>query len=176
MRFILIVAAIFIAAVGLFSGPLGWLLAAVVPDAVETANAEARRNTTAARERIARESKYDSELNRLRYTTERAAYAYTVAPCNAKHKADLVAAVTSYGKAFIARTGCTALSCSREKLQIDAAAFDTSHDRKVWRAVEDAFSHGGISAADFPMGRELAMFGLVESKPGRACAGGTRVR
>src|SRR5687767_12640178 len=63
-----------------------------------------------------RTSAYDTDLNRLRHTTMQAAYAFMVQPCDPKNKARFVEATTDYAKAFISRTNCTLLSCSREKI------------------------------------------------------------
>lgn len=106
-------------------------------------------------------SAYDTELNRLRYNTLQAAYAHSVIPCDPKNKMRFVQAVTDYAKAFVARTNCGLLSCSRDKLAAAAAAFDTAEDRKVQDAIRDAFSRGRVTAADFPVGRELTMFGVI---------------
>src|SRR5688572_25453870 len=112
MRFFVFVAIAFVAAFGGISGFMG---GGFVPMRSQPAVAERTpakpaslpdRRSDAARNHETTKSYYDSDLNRLRTTAQQASYAYSVAPCNPKIKADLVAAVTAYAKAFIARTGC----------------------------------------------------------------------
>jgi hypothetical protein len=125
----------------------------------------------------ARQSAYDPDLNRLRHTTMQATYAFMVSPCDDKNKARLIEAATDYAKAFIARTNCSLLSCSRDKLEAAGAAFDTREDRKVQGALSEAFARGGIGAADFPVGRQMAMLGIIgPDSNNNHCAGGVQTR
>jgi hypothetical protein len=147
--------------------------------AVETARAsqqsgQGTRQTLEAQTRV---SAYDTDLNRLRHTTMQAAYAYMVAPCDPRNKSRFVEATTDYAKAFISRTSCSLLSCSRDKIAAAGAAFNTDEDRRVQRAIEEAFSRGGISASDFPVGRQMAMLGFIGSdSPNNYCSGGVQTR
>lgn len=125
----------------------------------------------------ARQSAYDTDLNRLRHTTLQAAYAFMVQPCDAKNKARFIEATTDYAKAFISRTNCSLLSCSREKIAAAGAAFNTDEDQKVQRAIEQAFARGGVSASDFPVGRQMAMLGFIgPDSTENYCSGGVQTR
>jgi hypothetical protein len=124
-----------------------------------------------------RASAYDTDLNRIRHTTLQAAYAFMVAPCDPKNKARFIQATTDYAKAFISRTNCSLLSCSRDKLVATGAAFNTAEDQKVQRAIEEAFARGGVSASDFPVGRQMAMLGLIgPDNTTNSCVGGVQTR
>lgn len=145
----------------------------------ETARAP-QQMSKAARQSLedqTRLSAYDTDLNRLRHTTLQASYAYMVQPCDPKNKARFVEATSAYVKAFISRTNCSLLSCSREKIAMAGAAFNTEEDARVQRAIEEAFSRGGVSASDFPVGRQMAMLGLIgPDNAANSCVGGVRTR
>ena len=97
----------------------------------------------------------DSQLDRIRMEAVQAANAYTLAPCGETTKANLIAAVSAYTKAWQKKMDCPRpqnmlMFCSDERLKEVAATFSTPLDIRVKAALHEAFEQRGIIKADFP--------------------------
>jgi len=97
----------------------------------------------------------DSKLDAIRMEALQAANAYTQSPCGETTKANLIAAVTAYARAWQKRMDCPRpanmlMFCGDEKLKKVAATFSTPLDIRVKAALNEAFEQRGIVKADFP--------------------------
>ena len=97
----------------------------------------------------------DSKLDAIRMEALQAANAYAQSPCGETTKANLIAAVTAYARAWQKKMDCPRpanmlMFCSDEKLKKVAATFSTPLDIQVKSALEAAFDQRGIVKADFP--------------------------
>jgi hypothetical protein len=97
----------------------------------------------------------DTKRNAIRMDTLQAANAYAMSPCDATMKANLIAALSSYTRAWQATLGCKRnflgqLICSDQKFKEAADSVGTPLDRRVKTALEAAFEQKGIVTADFP--------------------------
>jgi hypothetical protein len=97
----------------------------------------------------------DAKRNAIRMETLQAANAYAMSPCDETMKANLVAALTAYTRAWQAKLGCKPnflgqLICSDQKFKEAADSVTTPLDSRVKTALEAAFAQKGIVTADFP--------------------------
>jgi hypothetical protein len=97
----------------------------------------------------------DTKRNAIRMDTLQAANAYAMSPCDTTMKANLIAALSSYTRAWQATLGCKRnflgqLICSDQKFKEAADSVGTPLDRRVKTALEAAFEQKGIVTADFP--------------------------
>jgi hypothetical protein len=97
----------------------------------------------------------DTKRNAIRMDTLQAANAYAMSPCDTTMKANLIAALSTYTRAWQATLGCKRnflgqLICSDQKFKEAAGSVDTPLDRRVKTALEAAFEQKGIVTADFP--------------------------
>jgi hypothetical protein len=96
----------------------------------------------------------DGELDAIRMEALRAANAYKLSPCGETTKADLIAAVTAYARAWQKKLDCPRptnmlMFCGDEKLKKVAATFSTPLDIHAREALHEAFDQRGIVKADF---------------------------
>ena len=101
----------------------------------------------------------DPALDSIRLDTLQAANAYALSPCDKTMKANLVAALTAYTRAWQRVLSCTSslMFCSEDNRRRAAATFSTSLDKRVKEAVEKAFEQKGIVKADFPSSVQFDM-------------------
>lgn len=97
----------------------------------------------------------DQALDSVRMEALQAANAYTLSPCGETTKANLIAAVTGYARAWQKKMDCPRpgnmlMFCGDEKLKKVAATFSTPLDIRVKAALQEAFEQKGIVKADFP--------------------------
>jgi hypothetical protein len=97
----------------------------------------------------------DTKRNAIRMDTLQAANAYAMSPCDTTMKANLIAALSTYTRAWQSTLGCKRnflgqLICSDQKFKEAADSVDTPLDRRVKTALEAAFEQKGIVTADFP--------------------------
>jgi hypothetical protein len=97
----------------------------------------------------------DAKRNAIRMDTLQAAGAYAMSPCDESVKANFVAAVSAYTRAWQTTLGCKPnflgqLICSDEQFKKAADSVTTPLDRRVKTALEAAFEQKGIVTADFP--------------------------
>ena len=101
------------------------------------------------------QSDNDPKLDKIRMEALQAANAYTLSPCGEITKANLIAAVTAYTRAWQKKMDCPRplnmlMFCSDQKLKEVAATFSTPLDIRVRAALHEAFEQRGIVKADFP--------------------------
>lgn len=97
----------------------------------------------------------DAKLDRIRLEALQAANAYTLSPCGDTTKANLIAAISAYTRAWQKKMDCPRpqnmlMYCSDQKLKEVAATFSTPLDIRVKAALHEAFEQRGIIKADFP--------------------------
>jgi hypothetical protein len=93
------------------------------------------------------------ERDDLRLDLLQASNAYSLSPCDATMKKNLVEALTRYVNAWAEMSGCKSIFCGGgddRKREAAAAAFKTPADVRVHEAVRDAINKGGIGKNDFP--------------------------
>ena len=116
--------------------------------------------TAKAQERKAWESEQtaqsdgDPKLDAIRLDALQAASAYAMSPCDDTMKANLIAALTAYTRAWQAKLNCARpggmlMFCSDEKLKSASETFHTPLDKRVQDALATAFDQKGIVKADF---------------------------
>ncbi len=112
-----------------------------------------------------------SPRDKLRLAALQASEEYVLAPCERTAKANLIAAVGAYAKAWQDVMGCSPGGCDLEKLNAAAAAFSTPLDTRVREAVDAAFDKRGISIDDFPPPLRINVAMLVRGRgdSGAAC-------
>jgi hypothetical protein len=101
------------------------------------------------------QSDNDSKLDQIRMEALQAANAYSLSPCGETVKANLIAAVTAYTRAWQKKLDCPRpqnmlVLCGDQKLKDVAATFSTPLDIRVQAALHEAFEQKGIVRADFP--------------------------
>jgi hypothetical protein len=101
------------------------------------------------------QSDKDPKLDPIRMDALQAGTAYAMSPCDKTMKANLIAAVTAYTRAWQQRIDCPRpqnmlMFCSDKKVQEVADTFSTPLDKRVQGALEKAFDQKGIVKADFP--------------------------
>ena len=101
------------------------------------------------------QSDKDPRLDSIRLDALQAANAYAMAPCGETVKANLIAAVSAYARAWQQKLDCPRplnmlMFCGDKKLQEVAATFSTPLDIRVKAALSEAFEQRGIVKADFP--------------------------
>jgi hypothetical protein len=119
----------------------------------------------------------NAERDKLRLDLLQASTAYHMSPCDDTMKKNLVAALSSYVKAWSDMAFCKpgvggCPSSSDERLDTAAAAFKTPADANVHRALREAIRQGGISREDFPnaIRRHVFLFGgSPPDEPEAAC-------
>jgi hypothetical protein len=97
----------------------------------------------------------DSRLDAIRLDALQAGTAYAMSPCDDTMKANLIAAVTAYARAWQQRLDCPRplnmlMFCGDKKLKEVAATFSTPLDIRVKAALGEAFDQRGVVKADFP--------------------------
>jgi hypothetical protein len=97
----------------------------------------------------------DAKLDRIRLEALQAANAYTMSPCGEATKANLIAAISDYTRAWQKKMDCPRpqnmlMFCSDKRLKEVAATFSTPLDIRVQAALHEAFEQRGIVKADFP--------------------------
>jgi hypothetical protein len=112
------------------------------------------------------QSDNDSTRDAARMATLQAANAYVLSPCDATMKANLVAALSSYAKAYQEVLQCDSTGpfglarCPEENREAARIAFTTPLDANVVTAIQAAYGKGGIGKNDFPKSLQL-MVGIV---------------
>ena len=101
------------------------------------------------------QSDKDPRLDAIRLDALQAANAYAMSPCGETTKANLIAAVSAYARAWQRRMDCPRplnmlMFCGDKKLREVAATFSTPLDIRVKAALSEAFDQRGIVKADFP--------------------------
>lgn len=131
----------------------------VVRERPDPAKLDARNaEMAAAKKRETAASAQDAALNAVRMAAIGAATTYTAYPCNEDNKRQLVKALTTYVRAYLDKRDCFfPMFCNDRKMEMSAAAFSTPLDGDVRKALQGAFSQGGISSDDFPFGTQLAV-------------------
>lgn len=94
----------------------------------------------------------DPALDKLRLDTLQAANAYSLSPCDATMKANLVASLTAYTQAWQRVLSCSGprMFCGDANMLRASATFSTSLDNRVKEALDSAFEQKGIVKGDFP--------------------------
>lgn len=97
----------------------------------------------------------DAKRNAIRMDTLQAANAYAMSPCDGSVKANFVASLSAYTRAWQTTLGCKPnflgqLICSDEQFKRAADSVTTPLDRRVKTALHAAFEQKGIVTADFP--------------------------
>jgi hypothetical protein len=97
----------------------------------------------------------DAKLDAVRMEALQAANAYTLSPCGETTKANLIAAISAYTRAWQKKMDCPRpqnmlMFCGDEKVKKVAATFSTPLDIRVKTALHEAFEQRGIIKADFP--------------------------
>jgi len=97
----------------------------------------------------------DPRLDSIRLDALQAANAYAMAPCGETVKANLIAAVSAYARAWQQKLDCPRplnmlMFCGDKKLKDVAETFSTPLDIRVKAALSEAFDQRGIVKADFP--------------------------
>src|SRR3954470_7050011 len=101
------------------------------------------------------QSDKDPKLDKIRLEALQAGTAYAMSPCDKTMKANLIAAVTAYTRAWQDKLDCPRpqnmlMFCSDQKLMEAAATFSTPLDLRVRAALKEAFDQKGVVKADFP--------------------------
>jgi hypothetical protein len=111
--------------------------------------------------------------DKLRSAAMTAGEAYALSPCDSTTKANFVAAVSAYAKAWRDKMGCGFSGCNEKKLQVATVAFSTPFDQRVHDSVRTAFNKGGISVYDFPppLRENVSMLTRGEGNFAPACSG-----
>jgi hypothetical protein len=115
--------------------------------------------------------------NKLRLDLLQASTAYKMSPCDDTMKKNLVAALSSYVKAWSDMAFCKpgvggCPSSSDERLDTAAATFKTPADANMQKTLREAIGQGGISREDFPgdIRRHVFLFsGSPPDEPEAAC-------
>jgi len=97
----------------------------------------------------------DPRLDKIRLDALQAANAYAMSPCDDTMKANLIAAVSAYARAWQKKMDCPRplnmlMFCGDKKLKQVAETFSTPLDIRVQAALSEAFDQRGIVKADFP--------------------------
>lgn len=119
----------------------------------------------------------NAERDKLRLDLLQASTAYKMSPCDDTVKKNLVAALSNYVTAWYNMAFCKSgvggcPSSSDERLDTAAAAFKTSADINVHKALREAIDQGGISRDDFPSAIRRHAFmwsGSPPDEPEAAC-------
>jgi hypothetical protein len=111
--------------------------------------------------------------DKLRSAAMTAGDAYALSPCDSTTKANFVAALSAYAKAWRDKMGCGLSGCNEKKLKAATVAFSTPFDKRVHDSVRTAFNKGGISVYDFPppLRENVALLARGEGNFAPACAG-----
>jgi hypothetical protein len=101
------------------------------------------------------QSDKNPKLDKIRLEALQAGTAYAMSPCDKTMKANLIAAVTAYTRAWQNKLDCPRpqnmlMFCSDQKLKEAAATFSTPLDLRVRAALKEAFDQKGVVKADFP--------------------------
>lgn len=101
------------------------------------------------------QSDKDPKLDALRMDALQAGTAYAMSPCDETMKANLIAAVTAYTRAWQNKLDCPRpmglwFFCGDKNLDAAAQAFSTPLDVRVKAALAEAFEQKGVVRADFP--------------------------
>jgi hypothetical protein len=121
----------------------------------------------------ASQSDGDIIRDKLRSAAMTAGEAYALMPCDSNTKANFVAAVSAYAKAWRDKMGCGFSGCNEQKLNAATVAFSTPFDQRVHNSVRAAFNKGGVSIYDFPppLRENVGMLTRGEGNFAPACAG-----
>jgi len=97
----------------------------------------------------------DPKLDKIRLEALQAANAYAMSPCDDTTKANLIAAVSAYARAWQKKLDCPRplnmlMFCGDKKLKQVAETFSTPLDIRVKAALSEAFDQRGIVKSDFP--------------------------
>jgi hypothetical protein len=119
----------------------------------------------------------NAERDKFRLDLLQASTAYHMSPCDETMKKNLVAALSSYVKAWSDMAFCKpgvggCPGSGDERLDTAAAAFKTPADANVHKALREAIRQGGISRQDFPndIRRHVFLFGgSPPDEPEAAC-------
>lgn len=100
-----------------------------------------------------------SDLNPVRLQVLQAANAYSLSPCDAAMKANLIAALTAYTQAWQRTLNCSGprMFCKDADMLRATSTFSTSLDKRVKEALDSAFEQKGIVKADFPAAVQFDM-------------------
>jgi hypothetical protein len=114
----------------------------------------------------------DIVRDKLRLAAMTAGNAYSLSPCDRAAKANFVAALAAYAKAWRDKMGCGFGGCDQKKLEAAGVAFSTPLDLRVHEVIRTAFDKGGISIDDFPppLRENVAMLARGRGDPATACA------
>ena len=101
------------------------------------------------------QSDKNPKLDSIRLDALQAGNAYAMSPCDETMKANLIAAVTAYTRAWQKKMDCPRplhmlMFCSDKKLKEVSETFSTPLDIRVKAALQEAFEQRGIVKADFP--------------------------
>lgn len=102
------------------------------------------------------QSDNDSKRDKVRLAALQAANAYALSPCDATMKANLVAALSDYAKAFEDVLQCDSTGpfglarCPEANREAARVAFTTPLDNQVRDATHAAYDKGGIGQNDYP--------------------------
>ena len=101
------------------------------------------------------QSDKNPKLDKIRLEALQAGTAYAMSPCDKTMKANLIAAVTAYTRAWQNKMDCprpldTLAFCSEQRIREVAATFSTPLDLRVQAALMQAFEQKGVIKADFP--------------------------
>jgi hypothetical protein len=101
------------------------------------------------------QSDKNPKLDAIRMDALQAATAYSMSPCDATMKSNLIAAVTAYAHAWQTKLDCQRpmnmlMFCGDKKLKDAADTFSTPLDKLARGALEAAFEQKGVVKADFP--------------------------
>jgi hypothetical protein len=101
------------------------------------------------------QSDKNPKLDSIRLDALQAGNAYAMSPCDETMKANLIAAVTAYTRAWQKKMDCPRplnmlMFCGDKKLKEVAETFSTPLDIRVKAALHEAFEQRGIVKADFP--------------------------
>jgi hypothetical protein len=101
------------------------------------------------------QSDKNPKLDSIRLDALQAGNAYAMSPCDETMKANLIAAVTAYTRAWQKKMDCPRplhmlMFCGDKKLKEVAETFSTPLDIRVQTALHEAFEQRGIVKADFP--------------------------
>jgi hypothetical protein len=112
----------------------------------------------------------NEERDKLRLDLLQASTAYKMSPCDDTMKKNLVAALSSYVKAWSDMAFCKpgvggCPSSSDERLDTAAATFKTPADANMRKALREAIGQGGISREDFPSAIRRHVFMISGSSP-----------
>ncbi len=117
------------------------------------------------------QSDNDPKRDSVRMATLQAANAYSLSPCDATMKANLVAAISDYARAYQDVLKCDSTgpfglaTCPENNREAARIAFTTPLDTEVTTAIQAAYDKGGIGKNDYATSVRL-MAGIVARSVG----------